>query len=125
MSNSPTPERRRDPRQDKNVSLKLKWDDSEGNKHEETIQTESINTYGCMFFLKSRIVNGTEIELMNPATNRTSEAKVIWCGDTDAEGRTHVGVELVEPDAEFWALKIKEKAGEEKIEKDYSGRWAD
>ena len=125
MNTLPSPERRRDPRRNMNVSLKLKWGNSEGNKHEETIRTDSINAYGCMFFLKSRIADGTEIELMNPATKRTCEAKVIWCGEADPEGRTHVGVELVDSSPDFWVRQEQQKAGEQKIEKDYTGRWVD
>lgn len=125
MSPAPQPERRRDIRQEKNLSLKLKWDDSQGIAHFETIQTESINAYGCMFFLKSKIADGTEIELMNPATNRKCEAKVIWCGETDPQMRTHVGIELVEPGPDFWSVQVQPKAGEEKVEKDYTDVWVD
>ena len=58
MSPAPQPERRRDIRQEKNLSLKLKWDDSQGITQFETIQTESINAYGACFFLSPRSPTG-------------------------------------------------------------------
>ena len=102
MSVSPKPERRRDIRMNIQIPLTLKWFDSDGKEHEEGIETEINNSYGCLFFMKSKLVKGASLDIINPSNNKHSIAKVIWSGETDAQGRNHVGIELAYPSPEFW-----------------------
>ena len=114
-------ERRRDVRMDIQLPLTLKWFDSDGKEHEEGIQTETINSYGCLFFMKSKVVEGAPLDVINPSNNKNSVAQVIWSGETDAQGRTHVGIELADPSAEFWGEQFVEKQKKTR----FSDTWVD
>ena len=109
MSTTPQPERRRDVRVVIQIPLTLKWFDSDGKEHEESIQTEVINSYGFLFFMKSKIAEGDSLDVINPSNNKNSSAKIIWSGETDALGRNHVGIELADPSSEFWGEQFVEK----------------
>ena len=109
MSISPRPERRRDTRIDIHIPLTLIWVDDNGKEHRETTQTESINAYGCLFYAKLNSLPGTYIDLMNLSTKSKSTARVIWCGETDAEGRTYLGVELTANNPDFWGKQVEEE----------------
>ena len=109
MSTTPQPERRRDARMDIQIPLTLNWFDSDGKEHKESIQTETINSYGCLFFMKSKVVEGAPLDIINPSNNKNSVAQVIWSGETDAQGRTHVGIELADPSSDFWGEQFVEK----------------
>lgn len=102
MSTTAQPERRRDVRMDIQIPLTVKWSDNDGKKHEEGIQTKVINSYGCLFFMKSKIAEGTTLDITNLSNNKKHIARVIYSGYTDAQGRTIVGIGLVDPSSEFW-----------------------
>jgi len=109
VSTTPQPDRRRDLRVNIQIPLTLKWLDSDSKEHEEDIQTEVINSYGFLFFMKSTIAEGVSLDVLNPSNNKNSSAKIIWSGETDALGRNHVGIELADPSSEFWGEQFVEK----------------
>ncbi len=102
MAKPAEPERRRGLRMDLRVRLTMKRTDKDGRSRQESIETEVINDYGFMFHCVSKLMEGEELKFLNPANSQEAEARVIWCGETDAEGRQHVGVELLNPVARFF-----------------------
>ncbi len=121
MSIFPQPERRRDTRIDVHIPLTLIWVGDNGKEHRDTIQTETINAYGCLFYANLNIPPETSIDIMNLSTKSKSTARVIWCGETDAEGRTYLGVELTETNPDFWGKQVEEELKKEVI----SDTWVD
>lgn len=105
----PGSERRRDQRIEVQINLKVKWKAQDGTSKEAPAITQSINGYGgCFLFVKAALMEGMAVELENPSAGKTCPASVVWCGEVDSEGRTHAGIELDQPDEEFWGPKFKE-----------------
>ena len=96
------PERRRGLRMQLRVRLTMKRTDRDGRPRQESIETEVVNDYGFMFHSVSILMEGEQLEFLNPANSQATEARVIWCGETDGTGRQHVGVELLKPVASFF-----------------------
>lgn len=97
-----TAPRRRSLRAELKVPVTVRWTAKDGSRQQENTETRVINGHGCMVLLKGLLSEGLTIELLNRSTNEVRNARVVWCGGVGPDGRTQVGMELVEPDPKFW-----------------------
>lgn len=101
----PAPDRRRSMRVDCRVPVVVKWVAPNGSAHEEATETMVINAHGCFLSLKAAVIEGINVELVNPATNAVRNGRVIWCGEAGVGGTNNIGIELENPDPKFWGQK--------------------
>ena len=103
-------DRRRSPRVLLEILVQVIWTDAKGERHTERATTKVVNAYGALLHLQSQIVVDTELEIHNVTTMAKLTARVVWVGDPDPHGGQEIGIELGDPDPDFWVGK---QAGEE------------
>ena len=95
-------DRRRCPRVLLRIRVLVQWRDEHGKSHSELTTTRIVNACGALLTLKRVVALGQELELTNLTTEVTARGRVVWLGGPDEEGKQQVGIELGNPDAEFW-----------------------
>jgi hypothetical protein len=65
--------------------------------------TKDIGPKGCLAIVPQNLGAGQKIRLINLVSQVSSEATVIWRGHEGPAG-WELGVELLEPLADFWGL---------------------
>ena len=103
-------DRRRSPRVLLEILVQVIWTDAKGERHTERATTKVVNAYGALLHLQSQMVVDTELEIHNVTTMAKLTARVVWVGDPDPHGGQEIGIELGNPDPDFWVGK---QAGEE------------
>lgn len=98
-------DRRRSPRILLEIPVVVRWTDKSGQSHMEMSSTKVVNAYGALLTLKNPVSIGLELELVNATTQGMAKARVVWVGDLFPEGML-VGIELGEPDPDFWHGEI-------------------
>ncbi len=84
------------------IPLLVRWTNDKGLARQETAKTQMVSDHDCLLLLKTPLLEGNAIELLNLTTQSTRKGKVIWCGEASADGRNRVGIELEQPSPEFW-----------------------
>lgn len=100
-------DRRRSPRVLLEIPVMVIWTDGRGEHHTERATTKIVNAYGAMLFLMNPMVVGMELEIHNVTTLAKIEVRVVWVGDPRPDGGQEIGVELGNPDPDFWVGKSK------------------
>jgi hypothetical protein len=90
------------------VPVRVRWTAPNGAARDELTETQVVSSCGCLLTLKSPILDGTEIELVNVATKGTSKGRVIWCGAAEPGKGNQVGIDFDEADSEIWGGKYEE-----------------
>jgi hypothetical protein len=65
--------------------------------------THSVNQQGALLTLEEEVVPGQSLLLVNENTSRSAETRVAHVR-RDRDGKRVVGVEFVNPDANFWKM---------------------
>ncbi len=65
--------------------------------------TRSINKQGALLNLEERVVPGQSLLIVNENTSRSMETRVANVS-RDREGKAYVGLEFVNPEANFWKM---------------------
>lgn len=79
--------------------------DTSGRKFRENSQTIVINAHGGLLYLQKSLGIGSEIVLINPATEEEQECRVVYIGDSSDRG-TRVGLEFLSPSPHFWGVEF-------------------
>lgn len=94
--------RRRSVRVDLQVPVVIRWVGRDGSPRVKQAKTIVVNEHGCLLPLSVAMVEGTSLELENRSSKQVRAGKVIWCGLPSRQGTHQVGIELAEPDPQFW-----------------------
>ncbi len=97
--------KRRGERVNSHTPVILEWADSGAGRHRTEARTRVVNFYGCLVVAPDDLTVGQRLRLTNAANNRCSDAAVVWRGKERTEGY-ELGVELLNPGADFWGLEI-------------------
>jgi hypothetical protein len=87
------------------IPVKAKGKSNIGRKFNENSQTIVINAHGGLLYLQQDLNLGTELMLVNPATEEEQECRVVYLGDTSDKG-TRIGVEFLSPAPHFWGVEF-------------------
>jgi hypothetical protein len=74
-----------------------------GEKFCTRAMTYSVNQQGALVALEETVVPGQSLLLVNENTSRSAETRVAHVR-RDREGKHYVGLEFVNPDANFWKM---------------------
>jgi len=96
--------------------LTVTWYDDKNQLHEAAGYAKVVSKYGCLLIVDATIPSETGITLFNPATLSSITARLVARGTTDTQGRQSVllelgnpfGVELDNPDPDFWGAEYLE-----------------
>lgn len=100
-------DRRRSFRTELPVPVTVRWK-TNGSTREETTKTRVINSHGCLVLLKAPIAAGQSVELVNLETKDKASGRVVWSGAVEPDGRAQVGIDLENPNPEFWGKRYTE-----------------
>ena len=90
------------------ILVQAKGKNLEGRKFRAKSQTIVINAHGGLLYLNEPLELGSELVLINPATEEEQECRVVYLGDTSEKG-TRVGVEFLCPCPHFWGVEFAQQ----------------
>ena len=96
---------RRSNRVNSHGAVLLEWLDGKGVRHSVEGRTRVVNFYGCLVVTVGDLPVGKQMQLTNLANNRCAQGKVVWRSNDSNEG-WELGIELANPDADYWGLDI-------------------
>jgi len=74
-----------------------------GEKFCVRAMTRSINQQGALLAMEEQVVPGQSLLIVNENTSRSMETRVAHV-KRDRDGKMYVGLEFVNPDANFWKM---------------------
>lgn len=97
-------ERRRGVRMNSRVHIAVEWEENGKTVREEAI-TRMVSPYGCLVILRHDLALEHRLRLTNLDLRNTVDAVIVWRGNERSEGR-ELGLELVNPEMDFWGLEL-------------------
>lgn len=98
-------EKRRGIRLNSRVPVAIEWQDGRGRTKRKEAYTRVVAPYGCLVVLPQNLEVEQKIQISNLANRLTNRAVVVWKGNERAEG-WELGVELLDPQMDFWGLEL-------------------
>jgi hypothetical protein len=98
-------ERRRGPRLNSSIFVKLEWEAAEGQRARAETRTKIVGTYGCMLVLPNQLEVDQHVHVTNMANQQNTAGAVVWRGRKRFEGWEY-GIELINPELNFWGLEL-------------------
>jgi len=108
MIETTTSSERRSSRVFTRIPVQAKGTNHQGHKFRAKSQTIVINAHGGLLYLNEEIDLGSELVLINPATEEEQECRVVYLGDTSEKG-TRIGVEFLSPSPHFWGVEFAQQ----------------
>src|SRR6516164_1696970 len=96
-------ERRRTLRVALSVPVVVHGQNEQGEKFCVRAMTRAVNQQGALLVMDEAVVPGQSLLLVNENTSRSAETRVAHVR-RDRDGKRYVGVEFVNPDANFWKM---------------------
>ncbi|MFZ0214048.1 MAG: hypothetical protein WBE20_16110 [Candidatus Acidiferrales bacterium] len=88
------------------VPVALEWpENQQGHIHSENAHTRTVNFYGCLLVCPEAMPLELRLRLTNLTNHRTIGAVVVYQGNQRVDG-WELGVELIEPDMDFWGIDL-------------------
>ncbi len=75
----------------------------------EDTETVVVSQYGALLKFSRRLPPGTPLEIKNRFSNRVEKFRVVWSGETARDGRYDLGVEILNPESDFWGIRFPAK----------------
>ena len=97
-------EKRRGIRMNSQVPVVVEWN-SGGTLNRGEAHTRIVGPYGCLVVLQQGLEVNQKIQVTNLASSQTNPAVVVWRGTQRAEG-WELGIELINPQMNFWGLDL-------------------
>ncbi len=98
-------EKRRGIRLNSRVPVAIEWQDVRGRTERKEAYTRVVTPYGCLVVLPQNLQVEQKIRIFNLANRLSNRAVVVWKGNERAEG-WELGVELLDPEMDFWGLEL-------------------
>jgi PilZ domain len=90
------------------IPVRAQGKNSQGRSFKRSSQTIVINAHGGLLYLQEEVAMGTELVLVNPATEEEQDCRVVYIGDTSDKG-TRIGVEFLSPSPHFWGIEFAQQ----------------
>lgn len=99
-------ERRRGPRLNSSVTVKLEWEAAEAAKAKAEAKTKIVGQYGCMLVLPQELEIDQHVHVTNMNNKQGAAGAVVWRGKKRFEGWEY-GIELINPESNFWGVELQ------------------
>jgi len=96
--------KRRGVRVNSRVPIALEWD-AGGQSVRQEAQTRVVGPYGCLVLLPHNLEVEQRLQLTNLVNKEMNPAVIVWRGVERPEG-WELGIELVNPQMDFWGLEL-------------------
>ncbi len=90
------------------IPVRAQGKNHQGRNFKQNSQTIVINAHGGLLYLQEEVTIGSELVLVNPATEEEQDCRVVYIGDTSDKG-TRVGVEFLSPSPHFWGIEFAQQ----------------
>jgi hypothetical protein len=97
-------QKRRGVRVNSRVPIAVEWDLA-GEPQRDEAQTRVVGPYGCLVVLPHGLDLKQRIQLTNLVSKQSNPAVIVWRGNERSEG-WELGIELVNPQMDFWGLEL-------------------
>ena len=87
------------------VPITVHGQDESGDKFRVKAKSQSVNRHGALLQIEQPVVVGQMLILVNENSDRTVECRVVSVR-RDRENKTHVGVEFISADSNFWHMSF-------------------
>jgi hypothetical protein len=67
--------------------------------------TRVVGPYGCLAVIPREFSVEQQLEIVNHANLRSNAGVIVWKGNERVEGWEY-GIELIEPEMDFWGLEL-------------------
>jgi hypothetical protein len=98
-------DKRRGPRMNSQVPVAIEWQGARGEECRAQARTQVVNFYGCLLIAARPMAIDQRLVLTNLATERSIGGVVVYRGKKGLDG-WEMGVELVNPDMDFWGVDL-------------------
>jgi hypothetical protein len=99
------PYKRRSARLSRRFKVTLRWQDWDGNWHEEPAETELVTLHGGMVITSAKLKPGEDAIVSWPEAGREAEARVVFRELRGAHGFSELGFEFLS-DENFWGIEF-------------------
>lgn len=99
------PYKRRSVRLPRRLLVALRWQDYDGNWHEETAETLLLSKYGALVLTPARMKPGQSVFVCWPDAKREAEARIVFRILKGAPNLSEVGFEFLATE-DFWAIEF-------------------
>lgn len=99
------PYKRRTARLARRLLVALRWQDYDGNWHEEPAETVLLSKYGCMVLTPVRMKIGESAFVRWPEAGREAEARIVFRKLGGAGSPSEMGFEFLDTD-NFWGIEF-------------------
>jgi hypothetical protein len=96
--------KRRGVRVNSRVPVTVAWD-AAGHSRELQVHTRVVGPYGCLAVIPQDFPLEMPVEIVNRANDRANSGVIVWKGNERVEGWEY-GIELIEPEMDFWGLEL-------------------
>jgi hypothetical protein len=96
--------KRRGVRLNSRVPVEVAWQ-GEGASSRLDAHTRVVGPYGCMAVIPREFGVEQQLEITNRANARSNAGIIVWKGKQRVEGWEY-GIELIEPEMDFWGLEL-------------------
>jgi hypothetical protein len=69
------------------------------------VHTRVVGPYGCLAVIPREFSVEQQLEIVNRANLRSNAGVIVWKGNERVEGWEY-GIELIEPEMDFWGLEL-------------------
>lgn len=99
-------QKRRSPRMNSRVPVAIEWREQAINRtNRAEAHTRVVNFYGCLLVAAKPMPMEQEMTITNLANRRSTSAVVVYRGNKSLDG-WEMGVELVQPETDFWGIEL-------------------
>ena len=99
-------ERRRGPRLNSSVLVKLEWEADSSSRARAEASTKIVGPYGCMVVIPQSLELDQHVHVTNMSNKQGAAGAVVWRGKKRFEGFEY-GIELIDPDTNFWGVELQ------------------
>jgi len=99
-------ERRRGPRLNSSVLVKLEWEAAEAARARAEARTKIVGPYGCMVVIPHDLELDQHVHVTNMLNKQGAAGAVVWRGKKRFEGWEY-GIELINPEMDFWGVELQ------------------
>jgi hypothetical protein len=96
--------KRRGVRVNSRVPVVVAWQ-GEPDQSRLDAHTRVVGPYGCMAVIPREFGVEQQLEITNRANQRCNAGVIVWKGNQRVEGWEY-GIELIEPEMDFWGLEL-------------------
>jgi RNase P/RNase MRP subunit p29 len=99
------PYKRRSVRLPRNFAVSLRWQDLDGNWHEQLAETVLITKHGGMIMTPARLKPGADTIVSWPEAGREAEARIVFRQLRGADSLSELGFEFLSSE-NFWGIEF-------------------